>query len=109
MGAGLGLYFGLFFRPAREPSFLFAIGLAILVTFVMFLIRLIRKDRPGFAVAFREVPLNLLQYTIILIALEARHFAHDAGGRVATSILMTIMGSITGALYWWKSGKKDHS
>lgn len=106
MGAGLGLYFGMFFRPAREPNFLFALGLALLVTFVMFVVRLGRKDRPGFAVAIREVPLNFLQYSLILVALEARHFAHEAGGRLATSILMTIMGAFTGALYWWKSSSK---
>ena len=107
VGAALGLYFGMFFRPARDPNFLFAAGLALLVTFVMFLVRLFQKNRPPVKSLLREAPLNLLQYFLILAALEGRHYAYDLGGRVATSILMTCMGAVTGALIYWKShGKK---
>ena len=106
VGAGLGLYFGMFFRPAREPSFLIVIGLTLLVTLVMFLVRMVPKTRPPVSEAIREIPLNLLQYFIILAALEGRHFAYDIGGRIATSILSTAMGAVTGALIYWKGRGK---
>ena len=102
IGAGLGLYFGLFFRPAREPSLLIVLGLSVLITVVMFIIRLFQKERPPMPVILKEVPLNFLQYLLILVVFEGRHLAWDYGGRVATTIFTTIMGIVTGALIYWK-------
>ena len=103
MGAGLGLYFGLFFRPAREPSLMIALGLSAVITVVMFVIRLFQRDRLPFQDILKEVPINFLQYLLILAVLEGRHLAWDLGGRVATTILTTLMGIVTGALVYWKS------
>lgn len=106
MGAGLGLYFGLFFRPSREPSLLIALGLSIVITVVMFVIRLFQKNKLPFQEILKEVPINFLQYLLILAVLEGRHLAWDYGGRTATTILTTLMGMTTGALVFWKSNGK---
>ena len=45
-GGALGLYFGLFFRPARQPNLLVVLGLAILITLVMTGIHVFR-ERPS--------------------------------------------------------------
>ena len=106
IGAGLGLYFGLFFRPSREPSLLIALGLSLVITIVMFLIRLFQRDRLPFQEILKEVPINFLQYLLILAVLEGRHLAWEMGGRTATTILTTLMGMVTGALVFWKSNGK---
>ncbi len=43
VGAALGLYFGIFFRPAREPSFIAAVVLSLMATAVTLLIRGLKK------------------------------------------------------------------
>ncbi|MFT5194911.1 MAG: ABC-type Na+ efflux pump permease subunit [Cellvibrionaceae bacterium] len=106
VGAGLGLYFGLFFRPAREPSLWIALGLSILITVVMFLLKVFRKDRPPVLVLLKEAPFTFLQYLLILAVFEGRHLAYDFGGRTATTVLTTIMGAITGVLIYWKGDNK---
>ena len=107
IGAGLGLYFGWFFIPQREPSIIYPFVVAIMVTVEMFLVRLYQRGRAEIGTCLREAPVNLLQYFVLLLALEARHYAHDAGGRVWTAIFMIILGSGMGALYWWKNRAKE--
>lgn len=115
IGASLGLYFGYFFRPQRDPNFAYALALAVIVTIGMFALRVLgmvplfqrvkflQASSMSFGDALRQVPINLIQYTAILAALELRHYAHDMGGWIATSILMTFLGALSGVWYWWRN------
>ena len=94
-GAGLGLYFGWFFRPVREPNFMVALGLSLFITLVMTLIRLWRSDR---AQLLQRAGITFVQYLLVLAVLEARHFAFDAGGRFGVIALTTIFGALGGYL-----------
>ncbi|MEM9777818.1 MAG: hypothetical protein AAF902_24795 [Chloroflexota bacterium] len=118
IGAGLGLYFGYFFRFPRDPNFAYVLVLALFVTFVMFVVRLLglvsafqrfkffQLYRMTFGEILRQVPINFLQYGAILGALEARHVVHAAGGRVGTIVFMTVLGTFAGVWYWWRSPDK---
>jgi hypothetical protein len=56
-GGALGLYFGLFFRPVREPSLWLVVVLAALVALVMLLIRAVR-ERPSFVALLKGAGAN---------------------------------------------------
>ena len=42
-GAGLGLYFGLFFRPLREPNLLLVVVLSLLAALITVVFQMIRE------------------------------------------------------------------
>lgn len=94
-GAGLGLYFGWFFRPVREPSLWVVFGLSIVVTIVMTLLRLWRGEREQL---LKRAAITMIKYIFVLSILEGRHLAFDAGGRVAVVAMTVIMGAFGG--YW---------
>lgn len=97
-GGAIGLYFGLFFRPAREPNLLFVLGLAILITLVMTGIKLY-KERPSLAGLLKLAAATFLKAILFLILLELRHPVYDYGGKVAVTIFMTLMGALAGLWY----------
>ena len=115
IGAGLGLYFGYFFRFPRDPNFAYVFALALVVTIVMFIVRVLglipafqrfkfyQINPMTFGEILRQIPINFLQYLAILAALEARHIVHDVGGRFGTSIFMTVLGALSGIWYWWRN------
>lgn len=94
-GMGLGLYFGWFFRPVREPSLWTPIILAAGVTFVMTLLRLWREGREGLQLFVVTI---FLRTALGIALLELRHVAYDFGGRSAVIILTVIGGALIG--YW---------
>ncbi len=95
-GAAIGLYFGLFFRPAREPSLLVIFGLSALAAFVMLGLRLLRGWRPGFRGLVRAVVVTYAQYAFLLAVLEGRHLANAAGGKVLVVVMTTLLGAVAG-------------
>ena len=97
-GGALGLYFGLFFRPAREPNLLFVMGLAALITVVMTGIKVYR-ERPSLPNLLKSAAGTFLKAILFLILLELRHPVYDFGGRVAVTIFMTLIGVLTGLWY----------
>lgn len=97
-GGAIGLYFGWFFRPARQPNLLFVLGLAILITVVMTVIKLFRERPPLFGL-LKSVVLTFLKAVLFLILLELRHPIYDYGGKVAVMIFMTLMGVLVGLWY----------
>ncbi len=115
-GAAFGLYFGWFFRPQREASFVFAIFLAVILTIVMLLYRLYQNGRENAQATFKEAPLNFGQFLIFWTALEFRHFAYDfgspmtsnpvIGGRLASAVLMIFVGVLLGGIYYWRNSQK---
>jgi len=88
-GAGIGLYFGVFFRPLREPSFGFAVVLAVIATIVTQGLTAFRKKQMP---PITRVFLSFGQYLLITLAFEARHLAFDLGGRVGAIALSVLTG-----------------
>jgi len=97
-GAAIGLYFGLFFRPAREPNLLFVLALAILISVVMTVIKAFR-ERPSLLKLLKVALFTFLKATLFLVLLELRHPIYDYGGKVAVTIFMTLMGALAGFGY----------
>ncbi len=98
VGAGLGLYVGLFFRPLREPNFLLAVALALLAAAVMTILSLLKKDRPSLSELGKTAVTTFIKFAIILALLESRHYAYDLGGRWLVTAFTTVMGGVGG---WW--------
>lgn len=115
-GAAFGLYFGWFFRPQREPNFIFALLLAVVITLGVFLFRLIRQGTGESRALLQATPMNFVQSFLILASLEARHFFYDfgsglmsnpvLGGRIATAIVMVLLWAIFGGFYYWRNNQK---
>ncbi len=97
-GGALGLYFGFFFRPARQPSLLFALGLALLIMLVTMVIQIFR-ERPSLSKLLKSAAVTFLKASLFLILLELRHPVYDYGGKVAVTFFMTIMGALAGLYY----------
>jgi hypothetical protein len=98
-GGALGLYFGLFFRPARQPNLWFVLLLTGLVTVVTVVIAAWRKRPLSITILLKTALSTFLKTFIFLILLELRHPIYDAGGRVAVTLFMTLMGALAGLGY----------
>ena len=94
-GIALGLYFGIFFRPVREPYLGYAFVLALLATIVTLGLKAYR-DRQW--PSLREIGMSYLQYTLLILVFELRHYAYDFGGRIAVIILTALTGAVIGYL-----------
>lgn len=92
-GAGLGLYFGYFFRPSTEPSIVSVVGLSLLITIVMTCIRLWKREREQL---LRFALMTWLNYAAILAVLAGRHYALAIGGKSAVIAMTTIFGALAG-------------
>ena len=100
IGAALGLYFGLFFRPMREPSLGLVVGLSLLAALVTMALRMVKARRfalPGSEL--RQFAVLWGQYALFLAMLEGRHLAYDWGGRSATALFAMVVGAVTGLWY----------
>ena len=98
-GGALGLYFGLFFRPARQPNLWFVLLLAGLVMIVTVAIEAWRKRPFSIPNLLKTALSTFLKTFIFLILLELRHPIFDAGGKVAVTVFMTLMGALAGLGY----------
>jgi len=105
-GIGLGLYFGLFFRPLREPDYLYALFLAFVVGVVMTILH-VWRERPS----IRSLPLQFvttcIKAAVVLILLEGRHLALAAGGRFGVILFTAIMGAITGLWFAYEQKRRE--
>jgi len=101
-GAAIGLYFGYFFRPAREPSLLFIFGLSVVIVAVTLLLK-----RPPLADIPKIAMTTFLKYSLLLAVLEGRHLFYDWGGRWATMAMTGAMGALTGL--WFAYEKRRGS
>jgi hypothetical protein len=98
-GGGLGLYFGFFFRPARQPNLWFVLLLASLVMVVTVIMQAWRKRPLSITQLLKTALSTFLKAFLFLILLELRHPIYDAGGKVAVTVFMTIMGALAGLGY----------
>ena len=101
-GGGLGLYFGLFFRPARQPNLWFVLLLASLVMVVTVVIEAWRKRPFSIPNLLKTALSTFLKAFIFLVLLEIRHPIYDAGGKVAVTLFMTLMGALAGLGYGYE-------
>lgn len=108
IGAGLGLYFGLFFRPLREPSLALVIELSLLAALVTVAFRAVRARRSGSGMKgeLAQFPLLWAQFAFFIAMLEGRHLAYDWGGKTAVVLLTTLMGAISGLWYGYTQQPK---
>lgn len=105
-GAALGLYFGLFFRPARAPSLLVAVGLSLISALAVTLLQLRKPEQRNGAALLRYFVKAWAGFALVLAMLEARHFFYDLGGRLATSLFTVVYGAGMGWLYAKTSGQE---
>ena len=101
-GAGLGLYFGLFFRPMREANFAVAVALALLATAVTSGLTLLKKDRPPLTEVGKTAVTTFIKFALILALLEGRHYVYDLGGKWLVAAFTTLLGAGAG---WWLAQK----
>jgi hypothetical protein len=97
-GGALGLYFGLFFRPVREPSLWLVVVLAASVALLMLLIRAVR-ERPSFVALLKGAGANFVKTAVFLTFLELRHPLYAMGGRTAVVVALTLAGAAAGLWY----------
>lgn len=101
-GAALGLYFGYFFRPLREPTVLSSVllvaGLSLLGALVVTLLRLRRLENREAGSLVRYGFSMWLTFALLLAMQEGRHYANALGGRLATIVFTTLVGA---GLGWW--------
>jgi hypothetical protein len=97
VGAAIGLYMGIFFRPSREPDLGFVLGI-VFATLATFVVRYVRGS-----IARAEIPQELLRsfafYFFALLALEGRHYVLNAAGPFVLAIFTTALGALTGFLW----------
>lgn len=107
VGASIGLYFGWFFRPVREPSLFVVVFLGILITLALAGLQIFRRKKENRTIAsiLQKLPITFVQYAIVLSILEARHFAFDFGGRFAVIVMTTIMGALAGVWMAYKGSR----
>lgn len=99
-GAAVGLYFGYFFRPVREPGLFLVVGLSLLAALVTVGLKAWRfagAQRPAAVLLLQRFVVTWGQYALALAALEGRHLAYDWGGRLAVVALTTLAGALLGA------------
>ncbi|MBE2202221.1 MAG: hypothetical protein IAE79_26665 [Anaerolinea sp.] len=109
IGAALGLYFGLFFRPLREPSLMLVVGLSLLAALVTLIVRMVKAKQVGLdGRALRQFAILWAQYALFLAMLEGRHLAYAWGGKGGATLFAAIMGAITGLWYGYtqKQGQR---
>lgn len=104
-GAGLGLYFGLFFRPVRQPNLLTPLLLGAAGALVMTLLTLRRPEAREPRTLARYALGAWLGLTLALLVLEGRHLVYDAAGKVGMTLFTTAAGAAAGAWYARRAGE----
>ncbi|MFW6070292.1 MAG: hypothetical protein ACOC9X_04515 [bacterium] len=98
-GAALGLYFGLFFRPVRQPSVLFVVQLSLAAALLMTVLQLRHREKRSIGSLLAYFPKAWAGTALLLAMLEGRHFFHDLGGRPVVALFTLIYGAGLGLVY----------
>lgn len=107
-GAGLGLYFGLFFQPVREPNLFTPLLLGAAGALVITLLTLRRPEAREPRTLARYALGAWLGLTLALLVLEGRHLVYDAAGKVGVTLFTTAAGAVAGAWYAHRAGEEAH-
>ena len=92
IGAAIGLYYGLFYRPTdTSPDYGIAIVLSIVAALVTVAVRFWNKKQP-FLAWVKSFIGTFLFYAAILLTLAVRKLAEQIGGRLTVTVATTLIG-----------------
>jgi len=96
IGAAIGLYYGLFYRPTQTaPDFFMAILLSVAASVVTVIIRSWKKGRP-----FSELLIDFLKilsmFSAFMVGLEMRKVIYNQWGKTVVIIFTTTLGVLIG-------------
>lgn len=101
VGGALGLYYGIFYKPAGEPDIEMAVILSI---FAALLTVIIRSWRKGFT--FKKIVIDFMMifgfFIIFMLSITMRKIAYDFGGQALVIAETTISGIVVGLLMAWQ-------
>lgn len=102
-GAGLGLYFGLFFQPVREPSLMMALILGTGGALLLTLLNLRKPEARALGPTLRYGLGAWAALTLTLLVLEGRHIAYGVAGKLGATLFTTAAGALAGYIYGRRS------
>lgn len=92
IGAALGLYYGLFYKPTgTPPDYGIAVVLSILAAAITVAVRLWKK-KPSLLTLVRSFLETFLFYLVLLLTLAVRQAADQIGGKLAVTLVTTLVG-----------------
>ena len=92
IGAAIGLYYGLFYRPSSTPpDYGIAIVLSILAAAVTVVIRFWKK-KASFSSLLKSYIETVLFYLVLLLTLAFRQLAQEVAGKLGVSLVTTLVG-----------------
>ena len=92
IGAGFGLYYGIFYKPSdTQPDYGIAIILSVLAALVTVAVRFWKKKQPFLTIA-KSFFWTFLFYAVFLLTLAVRKLAEQLGGRIAVTLVTTLIG-----------------
>ena len=98
IGALLGLYYGIFYKPSDYSDIGIAIQLAIVAAIVTIIIRTWKKGLP-FRIILKEFMVTVTSYLIFMLSLALRKHAYDLGGKTLVIVESIVGGAILGLLF----------
>ena len=92
IGAAIGLYYGLFYRPSgTDPDYEIAVILSVVAAAVTVAIRYWKK-KPSFTTLIKGYLETFLFYLVLLLTLAVRQLAEQIGGRLGLTLVTTLVG-----------------
>lgn len=92
IGAGIGLYYGLFYRPSgTDPDYGIAVILSVVAAAVTVAVRFWKK-KPSFTTLIKGYLETFLFYLVLLLTLAVRQLAEQIGGRLGLTLVTTLVG-----------------
>ena len=101
VGAALGLYYGIFYKPAGEPDFGIAVVLSVFAALVTVIVRSWKKGF-SFIKIVKDFFLIFGLFLIFMLSLVLRQIAYDLGGQPLVIVEMTVAGIMLGFLMAWQ-------
>lgn len=92
IGAAIGLYYGLFYRPSgTDPDYGIALILSVVAAAVTVAVRFWKK-KPTFTTLIKGYLETFLFYLVLLLTLAVRQLAEQIGGRLGLTLVTTLVG-----------------
>jgi len=101
VGAALGLYYGIFYKPGSEPDVPMAFMLSAFAALVTVVVRSWRKG-----LVFKVMVMDFLKifffFLIFMLSITLRKTAYDIGGKSLVIAETLISGIVLGLLLAWQ-------
>jgi hypothetical protein len=101
VGGGLGLYYGIFYKPGGEPDVWMAIILSAFAALVTVIVRSWRKRFPLKKLAV-DFLMMFIFFSIFMVSITLRKTAYDLGGQPLVIAETVISGVGLGLLLAWQ-------